>query len=32
MYVEQELGKEVYVVKTGTNAYAPYQLVTQLPE
>lgn len=32
MYVEQELGREVYVVETGTNAFAPYQLVTQLSE
>ncbi len=31
-YVSQELGQPVYAVKTGTNDFAPYQLVTQLPE
>ena len=27
-YVEQELGVDVQVVKTGSNDFAPYQLVT----
>ena len=31
-YVKGQLGVEVYAVITGENAYAPYQLVTQLPE
>ena len=31
LYVEQELGCEVYAIKTGENAFAPYQLVTELP-
>ena len=31
-YVKGQLGVEVYAVITGENPYAPYQLVTQLPE
>ncbi len=31
-YVRGQLGVEIYAVKTGTNDYAPYQLVTKLPE
>jgi len=31
-YVKGQLGVEVYAVKTGNNAYAPYQLVTKLTE
>lgn len=31
-YVKGQLGVEVYAVITGENAYAPYQLVTQLSE
>jgi len=31
-YVEQELGCEIYVVTTGKNAYAPYQLTTIKPD
>ncbi len=31
-YVEQELGCDVFVVETGDNAFAPYQLVTRQPE
>ena len=31
-YARQELGCDVYVVKTGENDFAPYQLVTQKPE
>ena len=31
-YVKGQLGVEVYAVIAGENAYAPYQLVTQLPE
>ncbi len=31
-YVKGQLGVEIYAVKTGTNDYAPYQLVTKLPE
>lgn len=30
-YAKGQLGVEVYAVKTGSNAYAPYQLVTELP-
>ena len=30
-YVSQELGCEVFAVKTGENDFAPYQLFTQLP-
>lgn len=30
-YVSQETGCEVYAIRTGENAFAPYQLVTQLP-
>ena len=31
-YTSQELGIQVYAVKNGTNAFAPYQLTTQKPE
>jgi len=30
-YVKGQLGVDVYAVNTGSNAYAPYQLVTKLP-
>ena len=31
-YVQQELGVPVYAVKTGDNAFAPYQLTTTAPQ
>jgi len=31
-YVKGQIGTDVYAVNTGSNAYAPYQLVTKLPE